>query len=156
MEYYVKFIGYSAFIVTKRETQHAVIDFVSECTFIDADQATLIVRNRGDLARIVADFASDHLLTKDEDPAKHHTTDSTDNEISWKKGDNEICFSLDSDPKKVIRRLERRVRQLEPVLQQAEIMGSRIERRPYSEFVDEIEATGLVRVVFHGYGTFES
>ncbi len=70
-------------------------------------------------------------------------------------GEDRICLDPGADPKKVIRRLANRFRQIEPVLEHADIIGSQIERRPYSEYLDEIEATGFAHPKVHGVGVFD-
>jgi hypothetical protein len=154
IKYYVKFIGYGAVVVTKSEVEHATLDFVSGATFLHVNGGFAMVSTLADLPRFVADLQSNQLSEVDlavhEDPAGHPNS-----EVKRTMGDNEICFYPGADPTKVIQRLTSRIRRVEPVLRQAEIIGSSIDRRPYSDFIAEIEATGLVRVVFHGYGIFE-
>jgi hypothetical protein len=40
------------------------------------------------------------------------------------------------------------------VLEQAELVGSRIKRRPYGEYIDEIGKTGLCRLEAFGFGLY--
>jgi hypothetical protein len=40
------------------------------------------------------------------------------------------------------------------VLEQAENIGLQIVRRPYAEYIDEINETGIARVECHGIGVF--
>ena len=45
----------------------------------------------------------------------------------------------------------KRFAEIERVLEQAEQIGIAIERRPYAEYIDEIERTGLCRVEAYGF-----
>jgi hypothetical protein len=53
-----------------------------------------------------------------------------------------------------IRQITKRFTEIEQVLDQAEQIGSRINRRPYSEYVDEIGRTGRAAVECHGVALF--
>jgi hypothetical protein len=82
---------------------------------------------------------------------------STSEEIEAEDGDDGsgIRVPAGADPRKAIQQLTAKFRRLEPVLQQAEIISARIERRPYSEYLDEIKKTGIGRVEIHGIGLFK-
>jgi hypothetical protein len=55
---------------------------------------------------------------------------------------------------RVIKALEKRCRETEDVLEQAWKMGSKIERRPYHEFIEELKLTGISRARVHGVGWY--
>jgi hypothetical protein len=50
-------------------------------------------------------------------------------DLEWSDGDNTLYLAADADPKQVIQHLTNRLFRLDPVLRQAEIIGSQIERR---------------------------
>jgi hypothetical protein len=83
------------------------------------------------------------------------TARSKELEIEWRHGGNEVCLAPGAEPEQVIGRLQRRLRQTESVLEQADIIGSQIGRKPYLEYIDEIRQTGVARVPLHGLGLFE-
>jgi hypothetical protein len=74
--------------------------------------------------------------------------------ITLSFGENEICVAPGADLTKFIRQIVKHASEVQHVLEQAEKIGSRIKRRPYSEYLDEIEETGLARVESHGFGLF--
>jgi hypothetical protein len=86
--------------------------------------------------------------------SKQSMTGRPDSYTELTHRDNQIHIALGDDPKKVIRRLANRLRQIEPVLKHADTVGSQIERRPYSEYIDEIRATDLAKPKVHGVGVF--
>ena len=55
-----------------------------------------------------------------------------------------------ADVERFVRQLARRYRAIEPILEQAERVGSEIERLPYDDYIDEIAKTGISRVVSYG------
>jgi hypothetical protein len=56
----------------------------------------------------------------------------------------------------VVVQLTERCSETGKVLRQAFKVGMKIKRRPYSEFIDEIEKTGICRVRAYGVGLFEN
>jgi hypothetical protein len=153
MQYYVKFVGYMAQIVTKKEEIHAILDFLTGSTSLKVSGGYVIVPNRCALGPYIAS-----LLTCLNDPDEKSKLSMTRHGVSSTElthGEDRIRLAPGADPKKVIRRLANRFRQIEPVLEHADIVGSQIERRPYSEYLDEIEATGFAQPKVHGLGVFD-
>ena len=148
MEYYVKFVGYSAYVVTTTEAWHALIDFVTEDT-------TLFVRGGSITGRDLSPFIAqlpghlDELNNMVRQNVAHR-------DITWTSGEDEICLDSDVDPAKVIRRLAVRFRKLESILEQAKQIGLQIERRPYADCIDECGETGIARVEGHGFGVLSN
>jgi hypothetical protein len=60
----------------------------------------------------------------------------------------------ETDVRKFIRQITKRFLEIEAVLEQAELVGSRIKRRPYGEYIDEIRKTGLCRLEAFGFGLY--
>lgn len=69
-------------------------------------------------------------------------------------GQNMLCVASGTDMSRFIRQITKRFTEIEQVLDQAEQIGSRINRRPYSEYVDEIGRTGRAAVECHGVALF--
>src|SRR5262249_53878654 len=69
-------------------------------------------------------------------------------------GESEVWVAPGTDVYRFIRQIFQRFIEVERLLEQAEQIGSRIKRRPYSEYIDEIERTGRCRVEAHGFGLF--
>jgi hypothetical protein len=154
MEYYVKFVGYSAQIVTKEEAIHAMLDFVTGSTYLYVSGGHVIVPNRCALGPYIASLPA--CLNDLNAKSKRNMTGRPDSYTGLTHGDNQVRLTAGAVPKKVIRRLASRFRQIEPVLEHADIVGSQIERRPYSQYIDEIRATGFAKPEVHGVGVFDN
>jgi hypothetical protein len=74
--------------------------------------------------------------------------------VTLSYGEDEICAAPDTGLRKFIRQITKRFLEIEAVLEQAEPVGSRIKRRPYDEYIDEIGKTGLCRVEAFGFGLY--
>ncbi len=152
MEYEVRFVGYAAFVVTRKEDLHAWLDFVTGRTRLFVRGGDVSSPSGRELSRFIARLPThlDELNNK----LRQNTARRSSGDVEWNFGENEISLDPSFDPAKVIRRFEARLHQLEPVLEQAENIGLEIVRRPYAEFVDEINETGIARIEFHGIGVF--
>jgi hypothetical protein len=163
-QYGVKFVGYSADVIARkygREVQYATLDFVSDAASMHADGGWVMVRNRVDLGpflRNLPNLASEleqllrqHVAQAFEESENTGTTGDT---ISLCNGQNKVCIAPDTNVNRFIRQITKRFFEIEPVLDQAYEIGSRIKRRPYSEFLDEIKKTGIAQVEGHGFGLF--
>jgi hypothetical protein len=135
-DYGVQFVGYSARVIAWRgngpKKHYGALDFVSGAASILADDGFVSARNRGELAALV------HTL-----PEK----------IKAEVLPQEIHLNPDRpniDKDRFARQITRRFVNIEHVLEQVEEIGCTIRRRPYSEFIDEIAATGCSRVEYHG------
>ena len=80
------------------------------------------------------------------------TTDKA--RIEMRCGEGEISLNRGADIGAFLRQLTQRYRQIGPILEQAEKIGSGIRRPPYSDYIDEIARTGISCVVFYGDGLF--
>jgi hypothetical protein len=69
-------------------------------------------------------------------------------------GEGEIAIAPGTDVNKFIRQITTRFENVQYVLEQAEQVGSGISRRPYSEYIDGIERTGLALVEYYGFAIF--
>ena len=69
-------------------------------------------------------------------------------------GEAKIWVKRGAEINPCVRQITRRYRKIEPILEQAEKVGSAIKRLPYDDYVDEIAKTGVGRVVFYGYAFF--
>jgi hypothetical protein len=74
--------------------------------------------------------------------------------ISQSVDDSTVFLPADLNVNKFVRQVSGRFTEIEQVLEQAEQVGSRITRRPYLEYIDEISKTGVPRVEGHGFGLF--
>jgi hypothetical protein len=62
-----------------------------------------------------------------------------------------ICISSGIDFRRFIRKVVKRFAEVKKLLEQAEKIGTSINRRPYQEYIDEIAETGVCRVESHGF-----
>jgi hypothetical protein len=79
---------------------------------------------------------------------------ATDDMVSVSFGPNAVLVAPGTVINRFIRQLTERFIEIERVLEQAEEIGLRIKRRPYSEYLDEIAKTGISRLEGHGFGLF--
>jgi hypothetical protein len=163
-QYGVKFVGYSAYVMARkygREIQYATLDFISDVASMHANGGWVMVDNRVDLGpflRNLPNLASEleQLLCRHVAQAleEGENTGTAGDMITLSKGQNEVCIAPDTDVNKFIRQITKRFFEVKPVLDQAYEIGSRIKRRPYSEYLDEIKKTGIAGVESHGFGLF--
>lgn len=152
----VKFVGYSAIIVKKEndaEADCAKLDFVTGSALLVVDDGFACVSSRADLgpfarslterAATLQERVNSQLSSKNE---THHTLDILTL--------GSLHVRPRTDLKVFIRHLTERVRELEKIIDEAWRVGSRIVRRPYEDFIDEIRQTGISRVEFYGSGPF--
>jgi hypothetical protein len=163
-QYGVKFVGYSAYVIARkygREVQYAMLDFFSDAASMHADGGWVMADNRvylGPFLRHLPNLASEleellcrHVAQSLEESENIGTAGEM---ITLSKGQNGVCIAPDTDVNKFIRQITKRFFEVEPVLDQAYEIGSRIKRRPYSEYLDEIKKTGIAGVESHGFGLF--
>lgn len=174
-KYAVKFIGYAAFVVTRKKAQEltcARLDFVSGSVMLYADKGCLIVHHRDaidvvrQLPRIVGKLENVlHKLSLSLTGRVHEgaysasivpAQDGAGSIISITVAPGcDIHLCLGANLRKTVLALRKRLTdEFEQLLNQAEVIGTRIERRPYSEYIDELGRTGSARVEAHGYGLF--
>jgi hypothetical protein len=159
-KYGVKFVGYSAHVIRKgREVEYAALDFVTGRASVNADQGW-VSSKRADLGAFVGNLPTlstelQQRLWRRSDPSFKETDFTCGSEmVRMSCGENEICAAPEMDVSKFIRQITKRFLEIEAVLEQAELVGSRIKRRPYGEYIDEIRKTGLCRVEAFGFGLY--
>jgi hypothetical protein len=69
-------------------------------------------------------------------------------------GENLISIGPATDIARFIRQITDRHAEIERMLEEVQRVGYAIERRPYADYIDEIERTGVNRVVLYGFGVF--
>jgi hypothetical protein len=152
-DYAVRFIGYSAWIIAREgNTTYAELDFVSDMAGVFADDGHLSVPRRASLSSAVADLprSVDQLKSS----VKSDTPDSDGHQVELRGGEVRIWFNRGADVERLVSQFARRYRAIEPILEPAEKIGSEINRPPYAEYIDEIEKTGVSRVVSYGVAYF--
>jgi hypothetical protein len=170
-KYGVTFVGYSAHVIARkkwksgRDVKYAQLDFITGDASIHAHGGWVMVSNRVDLSaflRSLPNLASDlrKLLCQrapqvvEESVGFPAVTGTVSTMVSLSRGQNTVCIAPDTDVDQFIRQISNRFIEIEQVLEQAEQIGSRIKRRPYFEYIDEVKKTGLCRVECHGFGLF--
>lgn len=180
-KYAVKFVGYSAYVITRRRSREidcAHLDFVADFTAIRADGGWVIVQNRTDLGpflktlpelvdelrELLRQGAGESIESSPVTTTADYVTKVlerveqgqpvSDDRVSLFRGKNEVSITRGTDVSRFIRQITKRFTEIEKVIEQAEQIGARIKRRPYSEYIDEIGRTGLARVEYHGFGLF--
>ena len=150
-DYAVRFIGYSASIIARKgNAKYASLDFVSGAVGLCAKEGFLFATQRAALSSAVADLPScvDELksLVKSALPGEEW--------LEFRRG--EVVFKLNrgADIERFVGQLARRYRAVEPILEQAERVGSEIKRPPYDDYIDEGANTGIYRVVSYGDAFF--
>jgi hypothetical protein len=78
-------------------------------------------------------------------------TRSDDEPVTVGFGPNTVAVAPGTVIHRFIRQLTKRRIEIERVLEQAEEIGLRIKRRPYSEYINGIAETGICRVESHGF-----
>jgi hypothetical protein len=152
-DYAVRFIGYSASIIARKgNAEYANLDFVSSAAAIFANEGRLLVPKRPALSLAVVDlpFYIDELKLL----VKSVTPDSDGHQVELRRGETEISVNPGADVDRFVSEITQRYREIEPILEQAEKIGSGIRRVPYGNHIDEIARTGVCRVVHYGDAFF--
>jgi hypothetical protein len=152
-DYAVQFVGYSARIIAREgNTAYAELDFVSDMAGVFADDGHLSVPKRASLSSAVADLprSIDQLRSS----VNLLTPDSDGHRVELRGGEISIWINRGADIERFVSQIVRRYRAIEPILEPAEKLGSKIERPPYADYLDEIEKTGISRVVSYGVAYF--
>jgi hypothetical protein len=150
--YGVKFVGYAAYVYaleSGHEVHCATLDFVCGAASVCTDGGLVMAPSRCDLGecvRTLPQFA--HELRQLQNGAV-----STGN-ISLSHRQDTVWIAADVEVNSFIQQITKRFIEVEEVLAQADKIGLRIKRRPYQDFIDEIEETGIVRCEIHGGGLF--
>jgi hypothetical protein len=147
--YAVRFIGYSARIIARKgDAEYASLDFVSGAAALFADEGRLCVPERPALSSAVADLPS--CLDELKSLVRSVSPDNDRQGVELRRGDVKIWVKRGANVERVVGQLARRYRAIEPILEQAEKVGSEIKRLPYDDYIDEIAKTGISRVVSYG------
>jgi hypothetical protein len=149
-DYVVQFIGYSADIVVRKgNTKYANLDFIVGAVFLFAKEGSLFAPNLPTLSCAVAYLPS--CIDELKSLVKSVSPDSAGHRVELRRGDVEICVNRGAEVERFASQLARRYRAIEPLLEQAEEIGSEIERMPFENYIDELAKTGIARVVSYGY-----
>jgi hypothetical protein len=149
----VRFVGYSADVIARKgNTTYANLDFVGGMVGLFADEGWLSVPKRSDLAAFVSDLPS--RIDKLKASVNSATPPNDRDCVEAHCGESEIRLDRRADIDGFVRQMTQRYRQIEPILEQAEKVGSGINRPPYCDYIDEIARTGISRVVFYGDALF--
>jgi hypothetical protein len=166
--YGVKFVGYTADVIARkygRDVEYAMLDFVSGATYMHADGGWVTVPKRIDLKPFLeslpklATELQEALLRRCNGESSQQATGvseraAADEMVSVSFSPNDISVAPGTVINRFVRQLSKRFIEIERVLEQAEEIGLRIKRRPYSEYLDEVAETGICRVESHGYALF--
>ena len=137
-DYTVRFIGYSARVVARKgNADYGYLDFVSGTAGLLADNGWVFVPKRSILPFAVADlpFCIDELKSL----VKSITSDWNGHLVELRRGELEIRVNRDADVDRFVSQITQRYREIEPILEEAERVGSGIKRLPYADYIDEIE-----------------
>ena len=161
--YGVKFVGYSADVIARkygRDVVYATLDFVSGAAFMNAEGGLVTVDKRIDLKpfleslpKLANELQEALLRQRNGDLSQQAAGErgAADERVDVSFGPNTVSVAPGTVINRFIRQLTKRFIEIERVLEQAEEIGLRIKRRPYSEYVDEVAKTGICRVESHGY-----
>jgi hypothetical protein len=166
--YGVKFVGYSADVIARkngRDVEYAGLDFVSGAASMCADGGWVTVLKHIDLKPFLASLPKlanklqEALLRQRNGESSQQATGAlergaAEDMVSVSFGPNIVSVAPGTAINRFIRQLTKRFIEIERVLEQAEEIGLRIKRRPYSEYIDQIAKTGICRVEVHGYALF--
>ena len=166
--YGVKFVGYLADVIARkygRDVEYAGLDFVSGAASMHADGGWVIVPKRIDLKPFLeslpklANELQEALLRQRNGELSQKATGvpergGADDMVSVSFGPNAVSVAPGTVINRFIKQLTKRFIEIEQVLEQAEEIGLRIKRRPYSEYLDGIDKTGICRVESHGFALF--
>ena len=146
-KYAVRFVGYNARIIARKgNAEYAYMDFVSGAAAIFANEGRLLAPKRLVLPSAVAELPP--CVPELKSLLKSVTPDSDGTEVVLRRGEVEICVNRGADVERLVSELASRYWAIEPVLEQAEKIGSGIQRLPYADYIDEIAKTGVCRVIW--------
>jgi hypothetical protein len=148
-----------------REVQYAKLDFVSGAVLMCADDGGFVmVPSRVDLEPFLTELPKlvDELknLVHQREAELQQATGSSERTvgagdmISVPFGPNQVSVAPGTNVIKFVGQVTQRFREIKLVLKQAEEIGQGIKRRPYSEYTDGIEKTGICSVESHGFAYF--
>jgi len=167
-QYGVKFVGYSAYVIARgkygREVEYATLDFFSGAASVHADGGWVLVPKRIDLEPFLKSLPKIANELRDrchrdgelsqQTAGLAEPTGAADDMIRLSYGQNTVSVAPSTKITRFIRQVTKRFREFEQVLEQAEEIGLRIKRRPYSEYIGEIAETGISRVEAFGFALY--
>jgi hypothetical protein len=166
VQYGVKFVGYAAYVVARgkygRNVEYAMLDFVSGCVLMHADGGWVQVPKSADIEPFLKNLPKIENELQERcrcelsrrSPSPAEPTGAVEDMIQLSCGQNTVTVARGTKIKKVIRQIHTRYAEIQKVIEQAEEIGLRIKRRPYSEHIAEIAETGLSRVEVFGFAYF--
>jgi hypothetical protein len=165
-KYGVNFIGYSAFVGARengRDIDYAQLDFITGAASLHADGGWVFAPSRAELGSIVAALPARAgeirklLRQRAAQTVSQELAETIEKDDSnlIELGNGTIRIRPGTKVNNFIRQVHARLNAIEQVLEQAEQIGRQITRRPYEEYIDEIERTGLCRIEVHGFGVFD-
>ena len=142
-----------------------MLDFVTGGAYLHADCGWVTASNRielGPFLNSISGRADDIQKLLCQAPASalgqrvgfDAITGTAGDMVTLSFNENSMSVRRNADVNKFIRQLEKRFIEIEQVLEQAEEIGSSINRRPYCDFINEIADTDLALVEVHGFGFF--
>ena len=152
-DYAVRFIGYCACIIARKgNVGYADLDFVSGAAALFANEGSMLVPKSRGLSSAVADLPSctDELKSL----VKSIMPNSDGHQVKMRREEAEIFVNRGADVDRFVSQIRKRYREVQPILEQAEKVGSGIGRPPYADYIQELARTGVGRVVHYGDGFF--
>jgi hypothetical protein len=166
IKYAVQFIGYSAFVGAHEnghDVDYAQLNFVSGAASVNADDGWVLAPSRAELSSIVAALPTRKREIRE--LLRQRAAQTVNQQLAApvgeddpgliELGDNTIRIKPGTKVNNFIRQVRARFSAIEQLLEQAEQIGSQITRRPYEEYIEEIDRTGLCRIEVHGFGAFQ-
>ena len=171
-QYGVKFVGYGAYVLANKkgvEIDCAHLDFIAGLATLKANDGWVIAPSREELGPFVntlpkivgelEDLLKELSMSSGSTACRGPYVATKPPEPPFSEG---VRISIAAPPgtgiyvpnvhfRQFIRKVVKRFAEIEQVLELAEKMGIAIERRPYAEYIDEIDKTGLCRVEAYGF-----
>jgi hypothetical protein len=147
-DYAVRFVGYMAVIFAlKRRAKYAELHFGVEMVRLYATGGHVTVLNRLALSSVVAGLP---LYIDELKSLMKEATPSNNDRITLDRGEARIRMDRVADVDRFVRQITQRFREIEPILESVERIGSGIIRQPYHEYVQDIGETGTGHLEFYG------
>ena len=138
MQKFVTFVGYAARVIDAEKREHAVLDFANGAAMLNLAGVGVLVADKSETSEVVAEVSS---RLSEFERARRGSF-----------GENQIVLDPNVDAHMAVERFQKQYRQLEEVLRQADIVGSRFSRISYEKYMEETIRTGIVRVDVHAVG----
>lgn len=167
----VKFIGYSAFLVTPsgngEDKMLANLDFVTGALFVPGPEgnALLIVRKKEQLKPLLRQLRS--AIPELQNAIKNSTEQEVDvrgfdvyvdpatSRIVVSAGENSLLLERDAELGLIVEDILQRTENWDSVLKQIDKVGRKFKRIPYDEFISNSQG-GCFSIQVHGFGIFRS